>query len=61
MWYLVLYGFAAGHVVACSGDVLRELAEELIARAEKQGATAMTVRHRMMGHALLITGEIAAA
>ncbi|MGB6540291.1 MAG: adenylate/guanylate cyclase domain-containing protein [Xanthobacteraceae bacterium] len=62
MWYLVLYGFAAGHVVAFNGDVLRELAEELITRAEKQGATApMMVGHRMMGHALLITGEIAAA
>ena len=62
MWYLVLYGFAAGYVVAFNGDVLRELAEELITRAEKQGATApMMVGHRMMGHALLITGEIAAA
>ena len=62
MWYLVLYGFAAGHVVAFNGDVLRELAEELITRAEKQGATApMMVGHRMMGHALLISGEIAAA
>ena len=62
MWYLVLYGFAAGYVVAFNGDVLRELAEELLTRAEKQGATApMMVGHRMMGHALLITGEIAAA
>jgi class 3 adenylate cyclase/predicted ATPase len=62
MWYLVLYGFAAGYFVAFNGDVLRKLAEELITRAEKQGATApMMVGHRMMGHALLLTGEIAAA
>jgi predicted ATPase len=62
LWYLVLYGFAAGYVVAFNGDVLRELASEFIARAEKQAATAaMMVGHRMMGHALLITGEIAAA
>ena len=37
MWYLVLYGFAAGYFVAFNGDVLRELAEEFITRAEKQG------------------------
>jgi class 3 adenylate cyclase/tetratricopeptide (TPR) repeat protein len=62
MWYLVLYGFAAGYFVGFNGDVLRKLAEELITRAEKQGATApMMVGHRMMGHALLLTGEIAAA
>ena len=62
MWYLVLYGFAAGYFVAFNGDVLRELAGEFITRAEKQGATApMMVGHRMMGHALLLTGEIAAA
>jgi class 3 adenylate cyclase/predicted ATPase len=62
MWYLVLYGFAAGYFVAFNGDVLRELAGEFITRAEKQGATApLMVGHRMMGHALLLTGEIAAA
>ena len=62
MWYSVLYGFAAGYFVAFNGDVLRELAEEFITRAEKQGATApLMVGHRLMGHALLLTGEIAAA
>ena len=62
MWHSVLYGFAAVNVVAFNGDVLRELAEQLNTRAEKQGATApMMVAHRKMGHALLLTGEIAAA
>jgi class 3 adenylate cyclase/tetratricopeptide (TPR) repeat protein len=62
MWYLVLYGFAAGYFVAFNGDVLRELAEQFITRAEKQAATApMMVGHRLMGHALMLTGEIAAA
>src|SRR5947208_291851 len=61
MWYLVLYGFAAGYFVAFNGDVLRELAEEFITRAEKERATApMMVGHRLVGHALLLTGEVAA-
>jgi predicted ATPase len=62
IWFLVLYGFCVVNFVAFNGDVLRELAEQFSTRAEKQGATApIMVGHRLMGHALLFTGEIAAA
>jgi len=41
---------------------MRELAEQFSTLAEKQGATVpIMIGHRLMGHALLLTGEIAVA
>jgi predicted ATPase len=46
--------------VAFNGDVVRELAAQFLALAEKQGATVpLLVGHRLMGNALLFTGHIA--
>jgi len=62
MWFSAFYGFSCFNFVAFNGDVLRELAEQFSARAERHGATVpLMVGHRLMGHALLFTGEIAAA
>jgi class 3 adenylate cyclase/predicted ATPase len=62
MWFSAFYGFSSFNFVAFNGDVLRELAEQFSARAQKHGATVpIMVGHRLMGHALLFTGEIAAA
>ena len=62
MWFSVLYGFYVVNFVAFNGDAMRELAEQFSTLAEKQGATVpIMIGHRLMGHALLLTGEIAAA
>jgi hypothetical protein len=62
MWFSVLYGFYVVNFVAFHGDAMRELAEQFSTLAEKQGATVpIMIAHRLMGHALLLTGEIAAA
>jgi predicted ATPase len=48
--------------VAFNGDVLRELAAQFLALAEKQGATVpLMVGHRIMGTTLASTGDIAEA
>jgi tetratricopeptide (TPR) repeat protein len=58
----VLYGFYVVNFVAFHGDAMRELAEQFSTLAEKQGATVpIMIGHRLTGHALLLTGEIAAA
>ena len=45
---------------AFNGDVLRELAAQFLALAEKQGTTVpLMVGHRMMGMSLACTGDIA--
>ena len=62
MRFSVLYGFYVVNFVAFHGDAMRELAEQFSTLAEKQGATVpIMIGHRLMGHALLLTGEIAAA
>src|SRR5262249_20020580 len=62
VWFSALYGIYIFSVAEFNGDVLRELAEQFSARAQKHGATVpIMVGHRLMGHALLFTGEIAAA
>ena len=58
--FSVLYGFWVANFVAFNGDVMRELAAQFLALAEKQGATVpLMVGHRLMGMSLLFTGDIA--
>jgi class 3 adenylate cyclase/predicted ATPase len=58
--FSVLYGFWVANLVASNGDVMRELAAQFLALAEKQEATVpLTVGHRIMGSSLLCTGDIA--
>ena len=58
--FSVLYGFWAANFVAFNGDVVRELAAQFLALAEKQGATVpLMVGHRLMGMSLPHTGDIA--
>ena len=51
---------AFGHnYVACNGDVMRELAFQFLALAEKQTSTALLmIGHRLMGLSLMTTGDI---
>ena len=58
--FSVLYGFWVANYVAFNGDVVRELAAQFLALAEKQGATVpLMIGHRLMGMSLLCTGDIA--
>ena len=58
--FSVLYGFWVANFVAFNGDVMRELAAQFLALAEKQGATVpLMIGHRLMGISLLHTGDIA--
>ena len=58
--FSVLYGFWVANYVAFNGDVVRELAAQFLALAEKQGATVpLMIGHRLMGISLLYTGDIA--
>ena len=58
--FSVLYGFWVANYVAFNGDVLRELAAQYLALAEKQGATVpLMMGHRLMGASLLLTGDFA--
>ena len=58
--FSVLYGFWVANYVAFNGDVMRELAAQFLALAEKQGATVpLMIGHRLMGISLLCTGDIA--
>jgi predicted ATPase len=58
--FSVLYGFWVANLVAFNGDVMRELAAQFLALAEKQRATAsLMMGHRLMGLSLLHTGNIA--
>jgi class 3 adenylate cyclase/predicted ATPase len=59
--FSVLYAFWAASCVAFNGDVIRDLAAQFLALAEKQGATVpLMVGHRLMGISFLLTGDIAA-
>jgi predicted ATPase len=58
--FSVLYGFWVANYVALNGDVVRELAAQFLALAEKQGAAVpLMIGHRVMGMSLLYTGDIA--
>ena len=48
------------NLVAFNGDVIRELAAQFLALAEKQGTTVpLMIGHRLMGSSLMLTGDIA--
>ena len=56
--FSVLYGFWVANYVAFNGDVMRELAAQFLALAEKQGATVpLMIGHRLMGMSLLEYGR----
>jgi class 3 adenylate cyclase/predicted ATPase len=58
--FSVLYSFWVANIAAFNGDVLRNLAAQFLALAEKHGATVpLMVGHRSMGLSLVHTGEIA--
>jgi predicted ATPase len=62
MWFAALYGLFNYNLAAFNADGLRELEQQFSARAERYGATVpIMIGHRLMGHVLLLTGEIAAA
>ena len=58
--FSVLHGVWWANYVAFNGDVMRDLAEQLLGLAEKQGAIApVMIGHRAMGNSLLHAGKIA--
>ena len=58
--FSVLFGFWVANFVAFNGDVMRELAAQFLALAEKQGATVpLMIGHRIMGISFWHTGDIA--
>jgi class 3 adenylate cyclase/predicted ATPase len=58
--FTVFAGLMAANTVAFNGDVVRGLATEVLALAEKQGtAEPLLIAHRHMGVALWFLGEIA--
>ncbi len=60
--FSVLYGFWAANLVSFNGDVMRELAVQFLALADKESATGPPmIGHRLMGLSLLHTGDIADA
>ena len=57
--FSALYGLWVAHYVAFNGDVVRKLAAQFLALAQKQTATApRMIGHRLMGMSLLHTGDI---
>jgi predicted ATPase/class 3 adenylate cyclase len=60
--FVVLHGFWVANFVAFNGDVVRQLAAQFLALAEKQGTTApLLLAHRIMGPSLLCLGDIGEA
>ena len=58
--FSALFGFWVANYVAFNGDVMRELAAQFLALAEKQGATVpLLIAHRLMGVSLAVHGGIA--
>jgi class 3 adenylate cyclase/predicted ATPase len=56
----VLYGFWAASFVAFKGDVVRDLAAQFLAIAERQAVTVSLMQgHRLIGISLICTGDIA--
>ena len=57
--FSVLYGFWAANFVAFKGDIMREIAAQVLTLAQKQGTNApLLMAHRFMGISLLCTGDI---
>jgi predicted ATPase len=57
--FSVLYGFWVANYVAFNGEVVRELAAQFLALAQKQAATVpLMIGHRLMGQSFLITGDV---
>ena len=57
--FSVLFGVWVANYVAFNGDLMRELAAQFLALAEKQRATIpIMIGHRVMGISLLLTGGI---
>jgi predicted ATPase len=60
--FTVLYGLWVGNYVAFNGDMVRELATQFLALAERQGATLpIMIGHRLVAVSMLFTGDIAAS
>jgi predicted ATPase len=60
--FAVLYGFSIVNYLKFDGEAFRASASEFLALAQKHGATVPLVTgHRLMGHALLLTGDIVGA
>ena len=58
--FTVLYGVTITNYTAINGDALRELSAQFLSLAQRQGATVpIMIGHRLMGHALMLTGDIA--
>src|SRR5262245_11206440 len=58
--FSVLYGLWVANLVAFKGDVMRELADQFLGLANKQGAkTPIMVGHRLMGLSLIHTAHVA--
>jgi class 3 adenylate cyclase/predicted ATPase len=56
--FSVLYGFWASNIAAFNGDLLRELAAQFLALAEKKGGTVpLMFGHRVMATSLVYTGD----
>jgi class 3 adenylate cyclase/predicted ATPase len=57
--FSVLYGFWVANYAAFNGDVVRELAAQFLALAEKQGGTVpLMLGHRLLATSLVYTGDI---
>jgi predicted ATPase len=58
--FSVLYGFWSASYVAFNGDMMREIAAQILTLAKKQGAIVpLMLGHRLMANSLLVTGDIA--
>ena len=58
--FSVLYGFWTASYVAFNGDMMCEVAAQVLTLAEKQGAIVpLMLGHRLMANSLLVTGDIA--
>jgi class 3 adenylate cyclase/predicted ATPase len=58
--FSVLYAVSAANIVAFNGDVMRELAAQMLTLAQAQGTSApLLVAHRAAGVSFLYTGDIA--
>jgi class 3 adenylate cyclase/predicted ATPase len=57
--FSALYGLLVVNIVAFNGNVVRQLASEFLARAEKQGTTPLLLTaHRIVGTSLVYMGDI---
>jgi class 3 adenylate cyclase/predicted ATPase/tRNA A37 threonylcarbamoyladenosine biosynthesis protein TsaE len=60
--FSVLYGYWVGNYTAFNGDVVRKLATQFLALAQKHGLPApLLIAHRITGISLMYTGDVAQA